>query len=233
MKTLLIIFAKEPVAGQVKSRLAARFGAENAARLAQAFLLDVLEEMARLPARALALAFSPATALNFFKELAPAGAWLFPQEGVDLGERMSRAFETALAAGFDAVLLRGTDTPDLPGTVVLEAQQVLAAGKVDVVLGPATDGGYYLIGLKAPAPSLFQGLTWSTPGVLQATLDRAASLGLSVHLLPVWPDIDTPADLRAFLERFQPAPAPGWRSQRVAEEVSTSDFAGISSITKR
>jgi uncharacterized protein len=219
MKTLLIIFAKEPVAGQVKSRLAAAFGPENAARLAAAFLRDVLAEMAPLPGLALALAYSPDTARSFFQELAPAGAWLFPQEGADLGVRMSRALDCALAAGYDAVLLRGSDTPDLPGRVILEAQEVLARGKADVVLGPAADGGYYLVGLKAPAPKLFQDLAWSTPEVLQTTLDRAASLGLSSQLLPVWPDIDTPADLQAFLKRSQRAPAPGWRSRRLAAEI--------------
>ena len=218
MKTLLIIFAKEPIPGQVKSRLAPTLRPEDAARLSEAFLRDCLEEMGRLPGLALAVAYSPAGARAFFQRLAP-GALLFPQEGPDLGARMSRALDAGFAAGFDAVLLRGSDTPDLPGRVILEAREVLAAGQADVVLGPARDGGYYLIGCKGRAPRLFDDLSWSTAGVLEATLGLAARLGLAVHLLPGWQDIDTVADLLAFLGRGQAAPGPGWRSRRLAEEL--------------
>jgi len=218
MKTLLIIFAKEPLPGQVKSRLGARLGPVAAARLYDAFLQDILEEMGRLSGLALALAYSPAGARSFFQRLLP-GALLFPQDGPDLGARMSRAFECGFTAGFDAVLLRGSDTPDLPGQVLLEAQAVLAAGKADLVLGPARDGGYYLMGLKSPEPRLFEGPAWSTAGVLTATLKLAARLALTAHLLPCWQDIDTMEDLLAFRRRGHPAPAPGWRSQRLAEEL--------------
>ncbi len=212
MTALLIIFAKEPRPGQVKTRLSPPLSPEAATQLYHSFLLDILEEMIRVPELSLALAYSPPGARSFFRDLAPPGTDLFPQEGEDLGERMARACDWGLAAGFGPVLLRGGDVPDLPEAVVAEAREVLAAGRAQVVLGPALDGGYYLVGLAEPQPGLFQGPAWSSRTVLADTLGLAEKLGLKVHLLPAWPDIDTYADLLAFLGREHPAPQPGWRS---------------------
>jgi len=219
MTALLIIFAKEPRPGQVKTRLSPPLSPAAAAQLYHSFLLDILAEMARLPQLRLALAFSPPEAQAVFRGLAPAGADLFPQEGADLGERMARALARGFAAGFGPVMLRGGDLPDLPAAVVSEAREVLAAGRAQVVLGPATDGGYYLVGLTAPQPRLFQGPVWSSGTVLTDTLRLARQLGLGVHLLPPWPDIDTYADLLAFVNRAGPAPGPGWRSLKTARRL--------------
>ena len=120
---------------------------------------------------------------------------------------MARAFARSFAAGFGPVLLRGSDVPDLPAAVVSEATAVLTAGQAQVVLGPATDGGYHLVGLTEPQPALFQGPAWSSSTVLADTLGLAQQLGLGVHLLPPWPDIDTYDNLRTFLNRPRPAPA--------------------------
>jgi rSAM/selenodomain-associated transferase 1 len=183
--------------------------------------------MARVPEVRLAVAFSPLEAQGFFRGLAPPGADLFPQEGADLGERMTLAFARGFAAGFRPVLLRGSDVPDLPAALVWKARKVLAAGRAQVVLGPSPDGGYYLVGLSAPQPALFQGPVWSSRTVLRDTLRLARQLDLQVHLLPAWPDIDTYDDLRAFLHRAGPAPQPGWRSRDQARGllglVSTND----------
>jgi len=219
MPPLLIIFAKEPTPGQVKTRLMPPLSPEAAARVYQAFLMDILEEMSRLSGIRLALAYSPASAWNWFGKLAPGDAWLFPQVEGDLGERMARAFDRAFQAGYGPVLLRGSDTPDLPGALMLAAQEVLKTRRADVVLGPAMDGGYYLIGLRAAQPGLFRELAWSTPEVLAATRARAQNLGLVVHLLEPWPDIDSHADLLDFLSRPHPAPAPGWRTHRLARQL--------------
>ncbi len=129
-----------------------------------------------------------------------------------MGERMAHACSHGFSAGFSPVLLRGTDTPDLPAAVVSEAREALVSGRAQVVLGPATDGGYYLVGLNEPQPHLFQGPVWSSSTVLASTL-KTARQGLAVHLLPSWRDIDTYADLLAFLRRARPAPQPGWRSR--------------------
>ncbi len=219
MSSLLIIFAKEPVPGQVKTRLCPPLNPEAAAALAGAFLQEVLEESARLQDMSLALAYSPPEAVSHFQQLAPAGTELFPQTGNDLGERMSRAFDRGFAAGFTPVLLRGSDSPDLPGEVLFEANKVLASGAAEVVLGPSHDGGYYLVGLRRPQPELFRGQAWSTAAVLAATLARARALSLPVHLLPPWTDIDTYDDLVSFLSRPHFEPHPGWRSHRLARQL--------------
>ncbi|HEX9884519.1 MAG TPA: TIGR04282 family arsenosugar biosynthesis glycosyltransferase [Desulfobaccales bacterium] len=219
MTTLLIIFAKEPVPGQVKTRLCPPLAPEAAACLYQSFLADILEEMGGLAGLHLALAYSPAGAQAFFHNLVPAGVSLFPQEGADLGERMARAFDRGFAAGFATVLLRGSDTPDLPGAVVRQAAEVLAAGLAQVVLGPSPDGGYYLVGLRSPQPELFRGPAWSGAAVLQDTLKLARRLSLAAHLLPPWPDIDNLDDLASFLARPHPAPGPGWRSHLLARQL--------------
>lgn len=209
---LLIIFAKEPRPGQVKTRLCPPLSEEIAARLYKKFLEDILEEMARLPGLSLALAYTPDTALDFFQALTPAGVSLLPQAGADLGARLVNAFDRGFAAGFGTVLVRNSDSPDLPGEMVLAAAQALESKKADLVLGPNPDGGYFLVGLKAPRPELFQEMPWSTPGVLPETLARAARLSLTVQLLPSWQDIDNIADLRAFLQRRPLSGAPGKRT---------------------
>jgi len=219
MTALLIIFAKEPRPGQVKTRLSPPLSQEAAAQLYHCFIQDILEEMARVPEVSLAVAFSPLTARGFFGRLAPPGTNLFPQEGGDLGDRMARALARGFAAGFGPLLLRGSDVPALPAAVVSEARAVLAADQAQVVLGPCPDGGYYLVGLTEPQPALFQGPDWSSGTVLADTLSLARQLGLRVHLLPPWPDIDTGEDLRTFLSRPRPAPQPGWRSQALAQRL--------------
>ena len=219
MTTLSLIFAKEPVPGQVKTRLSPPLRPEDACRLYHCFIEDILEGMTRLPGMELALAYAPADAHDFFRPLAPAPVRLVPQEGLDLGERQARAFAWGFAGGFETILLRGCDTPDLPGALLLEAQEKFATGRAEVVLGPSLDGGYYLIGLKALYPELFAGLSWSTDTVLTDTLNRALKLSLRVHLLPYWQDIDTYANLLDFLKRPHPPDQPGWRSDRTAREL--------------
>ncbi len=222
MRTLSIIFAKEPVPGQVKTRFTPPLNPEIACRLYHGFLEDILEESAQLPGLESAIFYAPAAGRGFFQKLAPAGVRLAPQEGRDLGERMARAVARGFAAGFSRVLLRGSDTPDLPGAILLEAKEILEADQAEVVLGPASDGGYYLVGLKTLYPELFQGLPWSGSMVLAETLRRARRLSLRVHLLNSWPDIDTYADLLRFLQTPHPPPRPGWRSHRLARELLLS-----------
>jgi glycosyltransferase A (GT-A) superfamily protein (DUF2064 family) len=111
--------------------------------------------------------------------------------------------EDVLGLGLQATLVIGTDSPTLPRECLDEAVSLVMAREVDVVLGPTEDGGYYLIGLRTPAPALFEGIPWSTPAVLSRILERAQRLGLRVACLPTWFDVDTGSDLerlRAALE---------------------------------
>lgn len=218
-RPLLIIFAKEPVPGQVKTRLCPPLAPEDAARLYSRFLEDVLEEMAQLPRVKLALAYTPASAQAFFQDLASPDTHFFPQTGADLGERLRQAFDWGFAQNAGTVLIRNSDSPDLPGSLVMEAADALASGRAQVTLGPCPDGGYYLVGLRSPQPKLFCDIAWSGPKVLAGTLAQARRLGLTVHLLPVWPDIDTIDDLRTFVKSPQTSPAPGWRSFNLAQAM--------------
>lgn len=216
-QTVLIIFAKEPTPGQVKTRLCPPLSTQAAARLYGQFLDDVLEEMARLPQVTVALAYTPASARPFFQNLAAPDMHLTAQAGADLGERLRQAFDWGFAQGAQTVLIRNSDSPDLPGGLVTEAREILERGRSQVVLGPCPDGGYYLVGLQSAQPQLFQDITWSGPTVLDDTLARAGHLGLTVHLLPPWPDIDTCDDLLAYLRSSKTSPSPGWRSYVLAK----------------
>ena len=218
-RTLLIIFAKEPAPGQVKTRLCPPLSSEAAARLYGQFLEDVVEEMARLPEINLAIAYTPASSRRFFLERASPDIHFMAQAGEDLGKRLQHAFDWGFAQGAEMVLIRNSDSPDLPGHLVAEAEEVLRQGRGQLVLGPCPDGGYYLVGLKSPQPLLFHDITWSGPTVLANTLARAEAQGLTVHLLPPWLDIDTCDDLRDFLATPKTSPAPGWRSYNLAKTL--------------
>jgi len=191
--------ARHPVAGRVKTRLAATLGADAACALYRAFVLDLAERLGAMP-YAVTWAYTPPDAP--FPELLP-GAGCRPQRGRDLGERLTGAIGEEFAAGPGPVIAIGADAPHIPAAALAEAAATLAHG-ADVVLGPAADGGYYLIGLGRPAPDLFAGIAWGTAGVLEATLARAGAAGLAPHLLPPSFDVDQPADLarlRALLAR--------------------------------
>jgi rSAM/selenodomain-associated transferase 1 len=217
-RDLLIIFAKEPAPGQVKTRLSPPLSLALAAELYLCFLEDVLEEMAGLPGLDLAVAYDPASARNFFATLTPPGVKLVAQAEASLSHRLIEGCTWGFAQGYTAVLVRNSDSPDLPGAYVQEGREALLSGQADVVLGPCPDGGYYLVGLRQPCPELFQKVPWSTDAVLDQTLARARQLGLKVHLLPPWPDIDELYELLNFLKRPHAPPAPGWRSHAWAKE---------------
>ena len=218
-RTVLIIFAKEPVPGTVKTRLCPPLSPSAAARLYGQFLEDVLEEMAQVPQVTFALAYTPDAGRSFFQHLAPSGTHLIAQSGEDLGERLQQAFAWGFAQGAATVLIRNSDSPDLPGSLVLEAREVLDRGRAQAVLGPCPDGGYYLVGLTTPQPRLFQGINWSSPTVLVDTLDQAKRLGLKLHLLPSWLDIDIASDLQTFIASPKTRLEPGWRSYNLAREL--------------
>jgi rSAM/selenodomain-associated transferase 1 len=198
----LLVFVKAPRPGAVKTRLAAVLGDDGAAGLYRV-LAD--EEIRRTAPRAgeydRTFVFTPEDARVEIGRWLP-GERLEPQQGTDLGERMSRAFASAFEAGARRVAIIGTDVPAAGREHVMEALRSLDGH--DVVLGPTHDGGYYLIALDHPRPALFQSIPWSTPSVLPATAERAGVLGLSVRMLDPLRDIDTVDDVKAEWERLRP-----------------------------
>jgi len=198
--------AKLPVPGQVKTRLSPPLTPAEAADLARAFLLDKIAQVSRLPGVERFMAFSPPDASAEFRAITGGKYGLIRQAGADLGERLSGLSERLLATALPAAAIVGTDSPTLSDDCILEAVDILASGRADVVLGPVEDGGYYLIGLRTPSPFLFRDITWSTPHVLRDTLARAETAGCRVHLLPVWYDVDTETDLRRLARDLAVAP---------------------------
>jgi hypothetical protein len=191
--------AKYPVPGRVKTRIAAALGAEIACALQRAFVLDLADRLQALP-YGVTWAFWPPSAP--FATLVDGGRCR-PQSGRDLGERMAAAVDAEFAEGGAPVIVLGADVPHVDLESVQRAVVALA-GDADVALGPALDGGYYLIGFRSPAPGVFRGIAWGTAAVFTTTLARARESGRRVELLPAAFDIDEVADLtrlRTLVER--------------------------------
>ena len=199
----ILVFAKAPVPGRVKTRLAPKLGEAGAARLAARLLELALDQARAAGVGPVELCMSPAPGHPDWASVPlPADIQPSDQGDGDLGERMARAARRVLAAG-TAVLLTGTDCPGLDATRLRLAAARLADH--DAVLYPAEDGGYPLLGLKAEAPSLFEAMPWSTPAVARLTLERLAALGWRTWVGDRLRDIDTPEDLALA------GPIPGFR----------------------
>ena len=186
------MFAKYWAPGQVKTRLAAAIGAEAAARLHAVFVRTLLARF-RATADRRVLAFSPSERRAEFEAILPAAWRLEPQAAGDLGRRMQHYFETALTAGAERVVLIGSDSPTLPAEYIEAAFDQLQSRPV--VLGPAHDGGYYLVGAALKLPPIFDAIAWSQPTVFEATIARLQAAGREYGLLPAWHDVDTHDDL--------------------------------------
>ncbi len=204
----LLFFVKSPGQTPVKSRLVRSIGIARATALYRLFVLDMLDtlgDVLKEAGYALRICFTPPEAGEAMKDwLGDAYAYL-PQQGKDLGERMKNAFVTGFSEGYPHVLLLGSDSPDLPAPFIKEGvRQLFHQG---AVIGPAFDGGYYLIGFRAEAflPAVFQGIAWSTGTVLQDTMKIFAAAAAPVTLLSPWYDIDTLEDLQRLPERWRHA----------------------------
>ncbi|MCI0463097.1 MAG: TIGR04282 family arsenosugar biosynthesis glycosyltransferase [Gemmataceae bacterium] len=184
------LFAKQPLPGAVKSRLAADTSADWAAQAAEALLLDTLDRLAQVEGRRV-LAFAPPDARPYFEGVAGERFLLMAQADGDLGQRMETFFATQLDANAGPVVLVGADSPTLPLELIERAFGEL--DHADLILGPATDGGYYLIGCARRVPPIFTGVAWGGERVLLDTVRRLPDdYGLAV--LPPWYDVDTLAD---------------------------------------
>jgi len=197
---LILLFVKAPRRGRVKSRLAASLGKDSALEAYRSFVLDMVDSLDRAGHRTTICVAPP-------EGLAEVAAWLGTwrsyeaQVGRDLGARMEHAFSSAFRSCSMRAVLIGSDVPDLPAKILTEAIDEL--DHHDAVLGPAADGGYYLIGFRQETfrPEIFQGIRWSTPAVFEETMEILGRMEARVHILPQWQDVDTIDDLRALYER--------------------------------
>lgn len=189
----VIVFAKAPQAGLAKTRLAVTLGPEGAARLAQRMLDHAVQQARQAGLGPVDLCVAPDGSHPAFARLATMPDVTLSMQGEgDLGDRMARAFSRVLAQRPPALLI-GTDTPALDAAYLRQAAAALQDH--DAVFGPAADGGYVLVGLRRPAPSLFADLPWSDDRVMTRTRERLASAGLRHHELATLHDVDQPADL--------------------------------------
>ena len=195
-KEVVLVFEKNAILGQVKTRLASGMGELPA--------LEIYKHLVQLTYSALEEV--PVPVWTFFSDFIPESTHpivenSLVQQGRDLGERMSNAFALTFESGRDKVVLIGTDCPTLQNLHLLQAFEAL--NHSDLVLGPATDGGYYLIGMKSSAAYLFEGIAWSTSQVLSQTLHVASQQGLIVTLLPELDDIDTQEDWQRYSSQIE------------------------------
>jgi uncharacterized protein len=199
---LLIVFVKAPRAGFVKTRLATAIGAGAACEAYHHMIGGLWRELR--PLRNVQLRFSPSDAASEVQVWQQPAWTLAPQGEGDLGARLTTAFGEAFAAGGQRVAIIGSDCPYL---TVDDLEQAWARlGDHDVVLGPARDGGYWLVALRELHAELFREIPWGTPEVLPQTLDRARAAHLRVHLLRELSDIDTAGDWREYLNSFASRP---------------------------
>jgi rSAM/selenodomain-associated transferase 1 len=201
---------KTPTAGQSKTRLSPPLTAAQCAALSGCFIRDVAATIGSLVADgdvAGYAIYAPTGSETALRSLLPAGFRLLPQGVGDLGERLTRATAALLAAGHAGAVLVNSDSPTLPRSI-LHAAVAAVRGGDRVVMGPALDGGYTLIGLSKPHPELFEDIPWSTPEVYQATLERARAIALPVIKVPPWYDVDDLPSLRMLEAELRGEPPP-------------------------
>lgn len=202
MKNILVVMAKKPEKGKVKTRLCPTLSQEQAMNLYRSFLLDKIEQVSRVKNVLPALAFTPGSAEKFFREIVPKNFELVPQNGLDLGERLANVFKELFSDNFEQIVIIGSDSPTLPTSYIEKSFLLLNRKDIDVVLGPSDDGGYYLIGLKFFISSLFEEIYWSTSKVYDETIKRIEISDLRLATLPVWYDVDSMDDLKRLIKEI-------------------------------
>lgn len=201
----LAVMTKAPLVGTSKTRLSPPLSASEAAELSACFLRDTCENIAGVcsdgSSKGVAV-YTPAGTEAFFKGLLPASFGLLTQRGNAFGDRLFHAVEDLLSSGHDSLCLINSDSPTLPPSFLRAAVAALATHDDPIVLGAASDGGYYLIGLRKAHRQLFEDVDWSTSRVLSQTIERARELKLALTILPEWFDVDDAASLRQLCNQF-------------------------------
>ena len=218
-RPVIAVMARAP-SSEGKSRLIRDLGTDDGAGLRLALLRDTFESVSALAAEK-AVLYTPPDREAEIRAVTPFQAIFLPQRGSTLGERMREGARELLTLGFDPVVLIGSDLPTLPPAHVTSALGILMRRSEVLVLGPAEDGGYYLIGFGQSRPEFFEHIPWGTPLVLQRTREAAESLGIPVETVPRWYDVDSASDLRRVRHLSEAA---AWRRSlhtRLARSRST------------
>jgi rSAM/selenodomain-associated transferase 1 len=207
----LLVFVRAPAEGRVKTRLAATLGPRGALRVYRRLAMHaVAQARALAPGVSLRVHVEPAGEVDAVRAWLGDGPAYLPQAPGDLGGRMAAAFDAAFAGGARRVVIIGSDLPDLSAGLLRRAFGLLR--EAGAVVGPAADGGYWLLGLARPIPAVFEGIAWSTGGVLAATLERLRAAGVEPARLPTLRDVDEAADLPA-----------GWAAWALADPAAEGD----------
>ncbi|MEC8957976.1 MAG: TIGR04282 family arsenosugar biosynthesis glycosyltransferase [Nitrospinota bacterium] len=216
----VILFARDPILGQVKTRLNSFLDDETILKLYKCFLEDSLAKIQQVGNADCFVGISHENNSGFFNKLESFGMTLFSQQGKDLGDKMRRAFIDRFMQGYNNVVIIGSDSPTLPVSYIDKALD----SERDLVLGPSIDGGYYLIAMRGKVFEVFSGVDWGTDKVLYETLQRVKEGSFSFDLLPVWYDVDLPEDLK-FLKTHlllitQAGLSDGGMTKSILDEIS-------------
>ena len=190
----LILFARDPVLGTVKTRLSPFLEEGVILKLYTCFLQDSLDNIGQVENVDRFVGVAPSNESGFFTETLGSDIRMFVQEGENLGDKMRGAIQDRFTEGYERVVIIGSDSPSLPVSYINRA----VGSDKDMVLGPSMDGGYYLIGMRGKVVEVFKDVIWGTETVLQETCEHLVQNGASLELLPVWYDVDTPEDLKFF-----------------------------------
>jgi len=226
----VVVFAKAPIPGFAKTRLLSNLTPNDAADLAACFAEDVIREACCVCGNVMVAVAGERRALE---AVLPGGLIWKEQPAGDLGERLDRVLREAFATNFAPIVVIGTDSPSMPPEYLSLALTILDAGEADCVLGPADDGGYYLIGLRHPVSGLFDDVAWSTPQTYAQTVRNANRLSLRLHVLPAWYDVDTILDLRRLEDEIACDPELRARIPKTSEWLSTKQTAPYAPAFRR
>lgn len=193
MRQALAVAAKAPQPGTVKTRLHGLLSVAETTELYRCFLRDTIALTERVPGADVFVSYTPEGSEPLFEGISN-GHRLITQRGPGFGDKLYNALEDLLKEGYQCAAIMDSDSPTLPSAYLALAFEALSRPGDRVVLGPTTDGGYYVIGIKNPHRRLFEGITWSSERVLNETIRRAGELSLDVVLLPEWYDVDTVPD---------------------------------------
>lgn len=198
----LVVMLKAPVAGKVKTRLVPPLNPKDAARLYRYFIQDTFSRISVLNEVDVIAAYTPQGMADRVKKILPTKTIIIPQRGKDLGHRLANIFSNLFHIGYKKIAIIGTDSPDLPINYI-ERSFTKLSGDTKLVLGPAEDGGYYLIAMSMKHEEIFKDIPWSTGTVFQKTIKKAKSAGLKVVILPKWYDVDDIDSLKVLKDNLK------------------------------